>query len=748
MKHEPCRPLRIPWRWHVVCLFAVCSGAFNIYALLTHGGLRNAGATFTGLAITMLALRWARNRQQRPTPSRRNIAPILIFLCLGVAIPLVPANTALAQTASPTPPTLKPQPTPSWEAGLPGGQMTELLDHVRELVPYIRRQVERPLMEKFNTLGMIVASLVLLFSFIRIIRENDGASSELYYWIARAAIFMFLFTLAPSIISTMYKVGRTLTTPLENGIEERRSAFNDTYYEFIHGTMIVKDGNHVFNDPLALKPGEDGWAAVLTDGESGHGKLKGIQELNKAADVTSWHMDWLFFLLNIARGILQFGEVFLLLLSGFVMIALRLASPFMVAVGTDKKLAERVTYPFVWGTVVFTAIFPVVRDVIIYVAYTVGSFGLMLYKGEAIYTIDDKTAELLKNNYYDPKFIIIISLVTMTVSGLCLWLSPYIAYRFATGQVFEAVSSTASGWMSAIVGSAIEFAGLKAGASIQRQAENTTIQGGYSAEMTRARATMEVGNIGAQARQISGLASIQGGLAGQLGAIWGGAHTTIGTAMQMRNFTVASTNAQVGDSQRQTGFRRDQAIGQNNINYGVETVRLSVENEAKKGENAAQLVGGAFPYGGGTIIGEQGFFAQRQRNIGQNAALSQQRMYSNINEFHTSDKIQGSQETFRGNIQTAADNQYAGIVQATNEGAGMAAGAAKHGAGIASGGVNKAYQLELKANEVQFTGAKDAAAITRDAGFEAARDRQIGTIITSMSRDMSRRLEEAGKQRY
>src|SRR5260370_41493669 len=167
-----------------------------------------------------------------------------------------------------------------------------------------------------------------------------------------------------------------------------------------------------------------------------------------------------------------------------------------------------------------------------------------------------------------------------------------------------------------------------------------------------------------------------------------------------------------------------------------------------RSENAAQLVGGAMPYGGGAVMGEQGFFAQRQRNIGQNAALSQQRMYSNINEFHTSDKIQGSQQTFGQNIQTAADNQYAGIVQATNEGAGMAAGAAKHGAGIASGGVNKAYQLELKANEVQFTGTKDAAAITRDAGFEAARDRQIGTIITSMSRDMSRRLKEPGKHRY
>jgi hypothetical protein len=95
----------------------------------------------------------------------------------------------------------------------------------------------------------------------------------------------------------------------------------------------------------------------------------------------------------------------------------------MVAVGTDKKLAERITYPFLWGSVVFTLIFPVVRDVNIYIAYTVGTFGLMLYKGQAIYTIDEATAELVKNNPYDPTFVIVVSLVTMTVSGLYRWMS-------------------------------------------------------------------------------------------------------------------------------------------------------------------------------------------------------------------------------------------------------------------------------------------------------------------------------------
>jgi hypothetical protein len=87
-------------------------------------------------------------------------------------------------------------------------------------------------------------------------------------------------------------------------------------------------------------------------------------------------------------------------------------------------------------------------------------------------------------------------------------------------------------------------------------------------------------------------------------------------------------------------------------------------------------------------------------------------------------------------------------IKGVDQGVGTATGAANRGAGIASGGVTKAYQLELDANQVQFTGTKEAAGISRDASFEAARDRQIGMVLTSMSRDIARRLEEAGRQRY
>lgn len=721
------------------CFFAASAGAC-IYSLINQQLVHFALAAILGL-VSLIAIRYT-----QPAPwllSSKRLRSIILTLFL-FAVP----GVALGQSPSPSPaPTLRPQPTPAWETGMPSAQMSELLIHVRELIPYIRRQIERPLMEKFKTLGLILSSLVLLFSFIRVMRENDGASTDLAYWIARAAVFMFIFTLAPAIISTMYKVGRTLTTPLENGIEEKRQAFNDTYYDFIHGTMIVKDEKNVFNDPLALRPGEDGWVGILTDGENGSGKLKGIEELGKATEMSSWRMDWLFFLLNAARGILQFGEVFLILLSGFIMIALRLMAPFMVAVGTDKKLAERITYPFVWGTVVFTLIFPVVRDVIIYIAYTVGAFGLMLYKGQAIYTIDDTTAELIKNNPYDPKFVIIISLVAMTVSGLCLWLSPYIAYRFATGQVFEAVSSTASGWMSAIVGSAIEFAGLKAGASIQRQAENTQIQGGYNAEMTRAKASLEVGNLGAQARQLSGLASIEAGRQQAVSAIFGAAITNRAGANANANFTIAATRAQVGDSNRQTFTRAEQGQRQAQAQWSSDSMRVAGESSAFKVDNWGNYMS-AIPYVGAIPQSETHGFGNTVRTRAQNDANNWLFSRTYANEQRTAQDVVLSQNMYQSGIEQAANTQRAETIAGINQGMGAAIGGANKGAAIASGGVKQAYQIELKANETQFTGTKDAAGISRDAGFEAARDRQVGMVITSMSRDIARRLEEAGRQRY
>jgi hypothetical protein len=668
---------------------------------------------------------------------------LTVFFLLIFFLILTPST--LAQTANPSP---TPSPfTPPSEAGLPSAQVQKLMDLVRELVPYIRRQVEQPLMQKFNFMGMILASVILLFSFIRVIRENDGASTELYYWFARAIICMALFAVAPYIVSSLYKIGRTLTIPIEPLIEEKRTAFNDQYYAFVQGHFIVKDQQNVFIQPAYIEEGEYGWVGILTDHESGDGQINGLKAIESATDLTSWSMPKLFFGLNLSRGILQSGEIFLLILSGFVMIGLRLAVPFIVAIAVDKKLSERIAYPFLWGTIVFTLIFPVVRDTLIFVAYTVGSFGLSLYDGSAPYIIDDRTAQIIKNNAYDPTLIIILTLVIMIINGLMLWLSPYLAYRVATGQLFEAVSSTASGWMAAIVGSAIEFTGLKAGASLQRQAENTQTQGAYQAELTRAKGSLDAANLGANARQISGHASIEGNRVATLQAIAGGAQTARGMAQSSANFTIAATNAQVADSNRQMWRRAEQANTQSVYSQGAESIRIAGDASSSHIQNKGSAFGGV-PYGGPAISSIFNDVGITRRNRANNLANNTFTQNTIQNETETAQKVEKSQFTYRDDMKVATDAQLAGNISAIDAGAATAAGGANRGAHIAKAGVDQAYALELKANQAQYTSTTVAAGQIKDANLEAAHLRQLSTIITGVARDMDRRIEEGMRQRY
>src|SRR5260221_13594899 len=94
-------------------------------------------------------------RRQSLTGLRRALVTTTMGLVLLALAPLTSQTSA--QSPSPTPPTLKPA-GPSWEAGMPSAQMSELLNQVRELVPYLRRQIERPLLKKFEILAMILGS--------------------------------------------------------------------------------------------------------------------------------------------------------------------------------------------------------------------------------------------------------------------------------------------------------------------------------------------------------------------------------------------------------------------------------------------------------------------------------------------------------------------------------------------------------------------------------------------------------------
>jgi hypothetical protein len=336
----------------------------------------------------------------------------------------------------------------------------------------------------------------------------------------------------------------------------------------------------------------------------------------------------------------------------------------------------------------------------------------------------------------------------MLINGMMLWLSPYLAYRIATGQLFEAVSSTASGWMAAIIGSAVEFTGLKTGAALQRQAENTQTQGGYQAEMTRAKGSLDASNLGANARQISGHANIEGNRQATLAAIAGGAQTARGMAQSSANFTVAATHAQVADTNRQMWARANQANTQTGISQGAESVRIASEARARKQE----IWGGAstaIPYAGTGVINPLfGNVAVGNRTRNLNRANNEFSTNTIQNETATANTVQKSQFTYQSDMETATKAQLDGNVSAINAGAGTAAGGANRGAAISKAGIDQAYSLEVQANQVQFGSTTTAAGQIKDANLEAAHLREISTIVSGVARDMDRRIEEGMRQRY
>lgn len=109
--------------------------------------------------------------------------------------------------------------------------------------------------------------------------------------------------------------------------------------------------------------------------------------------------------------------------------------------------------------------------------------------------------------------------VIMVLSALLLLSSPYISYKLAFGQVFEAVSTTASGWLGAFAATGLEIAGLRYGTALQRQAGEARIEGQYQAEQARALAIKDASNLTSRAQQILGLQSAAATRSQALGAI-------------------------------------------------------------------------------------------------------------------------------------------------------------------------------------------------------------------------------------
>ena len=502
------------------------------------------------------------------------------------------------------------------------------------------------------------------------------------------------------------------------------------------------------------------------------------KDVNNKFETLSRDMPFLFSVLSFARGILAFGDLYLLALGGFLMIAVRLAAPVMIALAIDRNLANKISYPFLWGTIVLTLIWPVVSQLIRALAYMGGNLAMSLDASDVVYQWDSQTMSEIMTSGAEPFYTVIIAIVIMTIAGLSLWMSPVIAYKVAMGQVYESVSSTVSSWAGALVGAGIELYSSAIAASISNQAERTQAQGQFMGELTRAGTAFESGNISARANRIRSITGIEGTRISSVAGIYGGltrATGAIETERQYSNDTAAAT-AKLNTSDIWT--RNQQSIVEMNADRKQQSANLETDRAADtqswiggKVTMGSEWLGGAVRTGlsdsktgrqtlqgrvAGSVIelggGAYGLYQQYQsiqnRADGKQRALTEAFDTRIANQERASRYLAQNQDIYRWEIVGANQRRAQGLTGAEIAGANRAVAGADRGAAVAKGGVNQGYHLDLQSNRIHYEGAVRAAAQVRDASFEAARLRALSTVVSAVGHNVARDMEQGLALRY
>lgn len=685
-----------------------------------------------------------------------HLATISLCLCLP----------ALAQSPGPT-----PAPTPSGGKTL-SENIAGLAQRAGEMIPKLQTELESPLLSWFETISIVLAALIVMFSFARLWRENNGAGADVFWWFGRLAVCLALLGSGPFIINYLNSIGKQIAqgneltgdSALSRFYRAQRDSFNDSYQKFTEGLFTVK----VNGQDVPVKPGPNGTDVVLG---VLYDKEANIKDVERRLDVSSWNMPTMFSVLSFSRGIIEFGDLFLMMLRGFLLIAVRLAAPIMIAVAIDRNLAHKIAYPFVWGVVVLTLVWPIVSYLIRSLAYLGGNLAMAMGDSDPLYVWDPATMQVISNPLAQPIYTIVIAAAIMLITGLCVWFSPVIAYKVSMGQVYESVSTTVSGWAAAIIGTGVSLVSAQAAAALSNQAERTQAEGAYGGEVTRAGAALEAGNLGVRARQIAALASARGGQVAALGQIYAARTQAVMSAQAGQLFGVTSAAAATTLSKGDIDVRKDQAISDLVVQRDQQSSVIETNRDAdtqnwvggkiiKGSDWVGDLIGGDGKSSGRKIVGEAVRIGGSAYGMYQQYDSIQNRAEDQQNALHIATGGLIDNQTRAAEGQTANQNVYLqqmtnahqqfaqGQIDAANAGASQAAGGVNRGTSITIGGINQGASLEQRANRVTFEGSVKAAGQVRDASFEAARLHAMASVISAVGHNLAREIEHGLTLRY
>jgi hypothetical protein len=621
------------------------------------------------------------------------------------------------------------------------------------LLPYFDNEVVSKLLGWFELLAWVIGNCLAGFAMLRIVREDNGEGSNLYWWFGRLALFFMLSGTTLTIVNTMSAVGYEIA----NGNETRqrsvlqqlylaqRESFNDSYAKFQQNMFTVKvDGRETAIESVPL--GSESVLGIIVDSEST------IQNFDHKADVSQWNISTMMTWLNFERALIEFGDLILVILGAALTLGLKLAMPFMLAGIVDKHIASKTTYPFFFGLIALTLVWPSVSKIIRIVAYMWGNVAMAVGDSSPLYIWNYQTMRAITDPLAQPEYTIALAAFAMGLGALCLYGTPFISLYFLSGRIYESVATVVSSWMGAMVGTGIEKYSAEAAASINRQAENIQYNAGYQADVTRSGGQLEAGNMRASGQRSSQMASIQAALTSQTAATLGAATTQRVIIQAAAGFQKTQVGADVARSIRETNISRDQQVGTFGAAANKEKVMAAWESHAAKndqwGRNLAEALPPEIPVVRPALSGGFQNAAIGNRNTGVNQTADAYRDgVTGLQNTATGRSISSSQQ-YESDMKVAIDKQAGAQIAGVNAGAGQAIGGYQRGAAQARSGVDQNYQLELGANKQIYGSQVDAAGQIRGAGLEAAKLRQAAAVIAAVGREISREVGQGMRIRF
>ncbi len=649
------------------------------------------------------------------------------------------ALSASAQTPAPSSPTLS-------------DHIARLSIKASQLLPYLQNEVLSHIQDWVNGIAVAVAVLVLLFSFLRLWRENAGGNSNLIFFFLRSLFFFGLVGSSVWIIGQMAATGREIAEGSEisgsagRGLlfefyKAQRDSFNESYGKLVMGTFTVQvDGRDFTVQPSSDTAGT--FLGVLYDSEGT------IKDLDKKLNDSSYTLPTLFNLLNASRTILEAGDFWLLILGAVLVLIFKAAAPLMMAVAIDQKLAHKVSYPFAWGAGVLTLIWPAVSYFIRALAYLFGNMAMALGDSEPLYNWDYAAMYAIKSNFASPVYVVAIATLMMTIAGGCLWISPYLAYRFSMGQVYEGVSAAMSQFAAMVISTGVEAYSATAAASINQLAQNTQAQGSYDAQTTEARANRESGMLRNQAAFIAGRAQALSSAQSTAGTVMAGARAGVSQAYTMFG---SSRRGVAGYNEQMAQVSTQRSIRDNNLMSARQASETNTDSQVGRKQEWSRMFGNVPILGGPMDILREYYSGMASLGSdGQYGAMPltlHQRGYDAARIEYTSGVNANASQSFilaqRAERQTG-DRMAAISTQQGKE----AAGAAYASAGTSIAGHQAALGISNQAIQIDFSGRMNSAGIIHNTTIESAKLQAISNVISRMGSKLAQDIEKGLELRY